>query len=682
MEIAKPRMLWVCSHLVLRYEEVPLWIEAGVEVIPSLGHPEWIRFDSRYDDETDAMYPNWRAHCTLPTNVADAVRRVDLADPGAEGIELINEWVDIIYVASFAELVESVLHWFRGTVIYRTFGTPPLLGYTDYSHLKGLDMNVFGNANNFVWSPILKSLNDTEDERLARNTLYLPAFVSRERLPFQWAGRDSDRSVATLYSYLHDSNWMYGHYTKFKEAFRSIDYEVLGRNDKRSPRCADPVIVGNVDFPVLMSRLTRSRLFCYGGVESHYHLHFTPLEAMTVDVPILFLEECGLTREATEYGIGKEELRSVGMCANHEEMAEKAALLLDDFEALDELRAAQKRLLLPVFGKERAFRIAESFAREEALKANERRGGEFVRILQLSRTDQTLVRRNITKCKSMPSAPGEYRMFPALQLMGEVGEISIDGTRGYYARRGDPSKEHRGMLVREPMYKMFPGEYEFIVTVCVDKAAEEPVGHFSAGVWDPMYRDLFLVPIIPREAGIVTIRGVLTVRDAIVSAKKELRVVWLGEEQLDVLEIRVQKVSGELSLTVGGIVDFQWGSGFSIMEYSDERSWRWCASQGNLFIESRYAATKSVILKFVLETPYQEEAVVTISGDLWQDRMKPNASGLLVEKTLSIEPGKHKISFHCDGKPLEAPQDHRELVFRMINFHYTINDESDEVKSR
>ncbi|WP_223069569.1 hypothetical protein [Paenibacillus caui] len=673
MESAKPRMLWMCSHLVLRYEEVPLWIEAGLEVIPALGHPEWIRFDSRYDDETDPMYVDWRAHCTLPTNVSDRIRRVDLADPGEEGIALLNKWLDIIYIASFAEIVESVLQWFQGTVVYRTFGTPPLSGYTEYSHHKGLDMNVFGIADNLVWSPILKSLNDNEDERLTRNTVYLPAFVSPERLPFRWAGRDSERRVTTLYSYLHSSNWTYENYEKFKSAFKSIDYTVLGRNDKRSPRCADPAIDGNVDFSTLMSRLTGSRLFCYGGVESPYHLHFTPMEAMTMDVPILFLEGCGLTREAREYGLAEEKLLALGMCASHEVMAEKAALLLDDFDALEVLRKAQKRVLLPVFGRDRALAIAASFVERETVKANDRRGDLYSSAAKPAPASQRVsAGRNITKVKSMPSAPGEYRMFSAPNIVGEVGALVIDDRHGYYVRRGDPAREHQGMLIREPVYKMFPGEYEFTLTLFVERVGDEPIGHFSAGVWDPVYRDMFLIPLLPQEAGIVSFRGIANIRDAIVSAKKEMRVVWFGQEKLDVLEIRVKKITDDLSLTSGDIIDFQWGSGFSIMEYSDERSWRWCASAGDLFIENRYSTSRSVIIKFSLETPFEEEANVTISGGLWNDRFKPHAGGLGIEKTLLIPPGKHKITFQCDGKRLEAPQDHRELVFQVINFHHSI----------
>lgn len=123
----KPRMYWACTHVPLRYEEVEAAIDAGFEVIPALGSLGYLPFEQRYDDENWSLYPEWRASCSLPVNVCEAIRRValdgaHLSEISDEEKKLFDKYIDVIYIPSFPQSAAEVLGWFSGLVIFRSFG--------------------------------------------------------------------------------------------------------------------------------------------------------------------------------------------------------------------------------------------------------------------------------------------------------------------------------------------------------------------------------------------------------------------------------------------------------------------------------------------------------------------------------------------------------------------------------
>lgn len=362
MSERKLRILWVCCHLVHRYEEVPLLLEAGAEVIPILGtRKDGQEFEPQYDDEFDPLYPAWRASCTLPVWVAERIRRINLQQPTAEEAAFINEWIDVIMIASYIQLVERTVQWFRGKIVYRVFGDTVPYGLVGKYH--NVDFNIIGQYSDYYWSPILKALSREEDVRLARNELYLPAFVTPERLPWRWQEQDSARLVSTAVSYIDKSEFYRNKYLMFREAFRGLDYVVLGKNDKTSVHCSDSFIAGFLPFELMMGRLCNTRIFCYGGAMVPTHVHYTPIEAIAMGVPVLFHENCGLAHEALLNGISEDVLRWSGMCIDYRQMAIIAKARIDDLAFLRELALYQRKLLLPLFTRERTMQFARSMIR-------------------------------------------------------------------------------------------------------------------------------------------------------------------------------------------------------------------------------------------------------------------------------------------------------------------------------
>ncbi|MCG7214555.1 hypothetical protein [Paenibacillus mucilaginosus] len=142
---------------------MPLLIEAGAEILPCLGDPTLVKFDQYYDNEAHKLYPHWRKYCTLPTYITKEIRRIDII--GKRGREtfreaaLINQHIDVLYIASFPDMVASALDWFNGYVIFRVFGHGDFSSYTKAMKFLRIDKAKFAASDKYIWSPILYGLD-------------------------------------------------------------------------------------------------------------------------------------------------------------------------------------------------------------------------------------------------------------------------------------------------------------------------------------------------------------------------------------------------------------------------------------------------------------------------------------------------------------------------------------------
>jgi len=539
MEISKPKLLWVCPHLVLRYEEVPLLIDAGAEVIPSLGDPTYLPFDmDQYDNETNKMYPNWRKYCSLPTNITEKIRRINISSPSEEEITFMNKWLDIIFIASFPAVLEKVLKWFKGVVVFRTFGVPNVQNYTHLCGMLGVNLDTIGNAENYVWCPILKALNDQEDKRLIRNTFYLPAFVSKERLPMKWLASDSERRVTTLFSYIDLSDWVSNLFNAFSTAFNDIDFYVLGKNDKESPRCQHPSILGKLEDEEFYATLCKSRILCYGGAMSHQHLHFTPIEAMTMNVPILFLESCGLAREALEHGLARNELVELGMCTDYFEMASRVRGCIDDFNYLERLRQNQSQRLLPVFSREKALSKAKEFIGR--IKDGIIIHKDEIPIENANRSVNQAPSKSIQY--DLPTEIGQRVTFNPETIKSFTGRLIYDDKLHSLVRKAEVKIDAPGLLIGDYIRRIEAGKYLFLLEISSPFARHSKIGEFSVGAWNPNYFVLNSKPIRNLKAGNNLINLVVDISPEIASVVKEIRFLWNGSQTCSLSNVIVEKI--------------------------------------------------------------------------------------------------------------------------------------------
>ena len=100
---------------------------------------------------------------------------------------------------------------------------------------------------------------------------------------------------------------------------------------------------------------------------------------------------------------------------------------------------------------------------------------------------------------------------------------------------------------------------------------------------------------------------------------------------------------------------------------------RWCSGTGELFFNNTSNDNRKIIVSMELYTGYEEFSNITLEGCINLSE-KINYNGIRIEEEIILNPGINKVEFTCDAKHVYAPQDPRDLVFRVANFEYQIID--------
>jgi hypothetical protein len=366
----KPRIFWSCTHIALRYEEVPAAIDAGFEVIPSIGSMLHLPYEERFDDENMSLYPDWRLHCTLPSNVLECLRRVqfdNLSPPtlSQQEIDLFNKYIDVIFIPSMPASVKYALSWFKGVVVFRVFGR--IADFNSYSELcegRSIDLKNYIRADNFVLAPIFSNLADIEDYWLKLNVLVIRSCVSFSRIPFAWKRNESLPYVSTMIKRGVEANSTGKQ--RLDNLITSVGDNILCKILGKQWPADIAFLSENYKFSGFLQHedffndIANSRVFVYIG-DDPYHLHFTPLEAISMGVPVLFHCNSPLCQELIRDGvIAEEEINDIGAYNSYEEIYHVLNRHFNDFDYLSNLSNNQKIIVERVFNKKS---VVESYRR-------------------------------------------------------------------------------------------------------------------------------------------------------------------------------------------------------------------------------------------------------------------------------------------------------------------------------
>ncbi|MGE3440161.1 MAG: hypothetical protein AB7O81_31390 [Blastocatellales bacterium] len=124
-----------------------------------------------------------------------------------------------------------------------------------------------------------------------------------------------------------------------------------------------------------------------------------------------------------------------------------------------------------------------------------------------------------------------------------------------------------------------------------------------------------------------------------------------------------------------------WQTGFSDLEFGQDRSWRWCCVAGKMKLINRTSRDQQVKLDMILAA--DNGGNVRVESAFFNEKIKVDWKGQPFSKTFTLPPGESAISFSSDARRVLPPNDFRELVFRVINFELTpAQASSEEKKSR
>ena len=113
-----------------------------------------------------------------------------------------------------------------------------------------------------------------------------------------------------------------------------------------------------------------------------------------------------------------------------------------------------------------------------------------------------------------------------------------------------------------------------------------------------------------------------------------------------------------------------WKGGFSGLENSPGKTWRWCSNEGELHLRNMSRRPRIVSLEMGFATGYPELNDFTIRGLINED-LKVGADLVFYSKTIVVPPGDSVITFRSTANRVPAPLDPRFLVFRIEDFKMT-----------
>ena len=114
--------------------------------------------------------------------------------------------------------------------------------------------------------------------------------------------------------------------------------------------------------------------------------------------------------------------------------------------------------------------------------------------------------------------------------------------------------------------------------------------------------------------------------------------------------------------------DFIWGDGFSGLEGDKENNWRWSDRESKLKIINSLNTKKLITIKMGIATGYEEKSALFINNDSFKDIAYINIGGYQYSANILLEPGVNILNFLSEAKKIEAPNDPRELYFKVLNF--------------
>lgn len=112
----------------------------------------------------------------------------------------------------------------------------------------------------------------------------------------------------------------------------------------------------------------------------------------------------------------------------------------------------------------------------------------------------------------------------------------------------------------------------------------------------------------------------------------------------------------------------KWQKGFFDFEQNAAENWRWCTSEGELYLTNPSESPRHVQIEMTLASGYPDPSALRITGDAIQEELKINAAGQFYSRQWTVPPGGLSVKFASQAKRVDAPADPRFMVFKVMNF--------------
>jgi hypothetical protein len=453
------RVLWTYEHPTARFQEMMLFPEAGIEVVPTFTRLQTGWLDSGYHDESHPMYPPWRNYCSLPVNVVERIRRSRLWERNfkidKDEAALINKHFSAIFVNCSSQTLANIFEWYRGKILFRCNGGPNRDVLMSDARAWVETARQAGRTRDFIFLPSLHKLIVPEMAENCIRRILFPVYVDEERVPGEWARRSS-RTIATAISYVDFHKHFQAQLAEMARAYRGapLTLEVFGKNKVIDTAAENVRVIGGLPkHEEFWARIFDCVAFVDAGQDPTHNI-FPPLEAAFKGMPVFWCKDNGNVQAIADSLPQVKLDADIGVLPTHDDIAEHLPRVCEDAEKLAHVNRTQLALLRDIFSRENALTACFQI-REELVTPMQRLMGK---------TPDPLVNKVRHQTGSLKHL-----------LAPELGKAAVDFAR-LTVRNGDPDWKtgsvfcppQRGPITEREVLtdylpELAPGAYEIIV---------------------------------------------------------------------------------------------------------------------------------------------------------------------------------------------------------------------------
>lgn len=294
------RVLWMVNHKTLLESEAQTIASLGFEIFIPKVIPDSSRFRS------GGFTFDFDHTLSLPKAVLQKLNKVDFfeSELSPNIVRLINRYFDAVFVLPFANCFSEMIRKFEGEIFFRAYGLEGNRRYSDaLTYLYGATIiQEFLTKKEKVWfAQGYAELAENEPPVIADRALTLPLGLPNRYWDLEGTHQGNSKKVMFVCPQIATNPFYKEVYEDFKSFIGDIPHVILGVQDIAVD---DPNVLGYVTDSDLVSVYQDSAALYYPS-RNPRHVHYTPIEASVIGLPIVFYEGSLLSRIAPEVDSGK-----------------------------------------------------------------------------------------------------------------------------------------------------------------------------------------------------------------------------------------------------------------------------------------------------------------------------------------------------------------------------------------
>jgi hypothetical protein len=331
--IASNNLLYLFAHKTLTEFEVPIITSRGYGVFIPKKKTSLNKLDSIYDDiyKYDDSLQNISVNDLARLNDIDWYNNDTILT--RQMIDLLNVSFRYIFITllTSGKLLTQLIKYFKGLIYYRFFGLASTYSYRDmvlnyaFPNVK----YIFGYNEIYTYEQSLSSFFN------AKNSIVTPLgcpdhFINTH----ENTHKGTINKICFVCSKINQCPYYTNVYNEFvKNIGAKYEYILLGKNNET---LTDENKFNNLSDDAYFNKMSECKLMYYHSTEPR-HLHYHPIEALIIGLPVLFHKESLLNGFL---------MNSPGKCNDINEVHDKINRILNnDVEFIHEIVTEQKKVI-------------------------------------------------------------------------------------------------------------------------------------------------------------------------------------------------------------------------------------------------------------------------------------------------------------------------------------------------